>query len=97
MDLRLRDSIDLPVRRAVSHKQQRRSFRQITEVVFFKAHPQLFAFVQKMNGLAESVKKEWDTERRRPKRLDPRSSRSFENVKNLVDNFYNDGALSPPL
>ena len=27
------------------------------------SNPQLFAFVQKMNDLAESVKKEWDTER----------------------------------
>ena len=43
------------------------------------------------------TKTEWEAERLRPKRLDPRSSRSFENIRNVVDNFYNDSALRLPL
>ena len=49
--------------------------------IFFTAHPQFDEFVEKMNDLMDSVKTEWEAERRRPKRLDPRSSRSFENIK----------------
>ena len=45
----------------------------------------------------DTVKTEWEAERLRPKRLDPRASRSFENVRNVVDNFYNDSALRLPL
>ena len=46
-----------------------------------------------MNDLMDSVKTEWEAERLRPKRLDPRSSRLFENIRNVGGNFYNDGAL----
>ena len=45
----------------------------------------------------DSVKTEWEAERLRPKRLGPRSSRSFENIRSVVDNFYNDSTLRLPL
>ena len=50
-----------------------------------------------MNDLMDSVKTEWEAERLRPKRLDPRSSRSFENIRNVVVNFYDDSAFCLPL
>ena len=65
--------------------------------IFFAAHPQFYAFVEKMSDLMDTVKTEWEAERLRPKRLDPRSSRSFENIRNVVDNFYNDDTLRLPL
>ena len=64
---------------------------------FFAAHPQFYVFVEKMNDLMDTVTTEWEAERLRPKRLDPRSSRSFENIRNVVDNFYNDSTLRLPL
>ena len=50
-----------------------------------------------MNDLMDSIETEWEAERLRPKRLDPRASSSFENERNVVDNFYNDSALRLPL
>ena len=73
------------------------AFHSSLRRLFFAAHPQFDEFVEKMNDLMDSVKTEWEAERLRPKRLDPRSSRSFENIRNVVDNFYNDGALRLPL
>ena len=49
-----------------------------------------------MNDLVDSVEAAWEAERLRPKQLDLRSSRSFENIRNVDDNFYNDGALRLP-
>ena len=73
------------------------AFHSSLRRIFFTAHPQFDEFVEKMNDLMDSVKTEWEAERRRPKRLGPRSSRSFENIRNIVDNFYNDNALRLPL
>ena len=73
------------------------AFHSSLRRIFFTAHPQFDEFVEKMNDLMDSVKTEWEAERQRPKRLDPRSSRSFENIRNVVDNFYNDSALRLPL
>ena len=69
------------------------AFHSSPRRLFFAAHPVFYVFVEKMNDLMDSVKTEWEAERLRPKRLDPRSSRSFENIRNVVDNFYNDSAL----
>ena len=57
------------------------AFHSSLRRIFFTAHPQFDEFVEKMNDLMDSVKTEWEAQRRRPKRLDPRSSRSFENIK----------------
>lgn len=65
--------------------------------IFFTAHPQFDVFVEKMNDIMDSVKTEWEAERLHPKRRNPRSSRSFEIIRNVVDNFYNDSALRLPL
>ena len=72
------------------------AFHSSLKRLFFTAHPPFDEFVEKMNDLMDSVKTEWESMRLRPKRLDPRSSRSFENIRNVVDNFYNDCALCLP-
>ena len=46
-----------------------------------------------MNDIMDSIKTEWEAKRLRTKRLNPRSSRSFEIIRNVVNNFYNDSAL----
>ena len=73
------------------------AFHSSLRRLFFAAHPQVCVFVEKMNDLMDSVKTEWEAERLRPKRLDPRSSHSFGNIRNVVDNFYSDSALRLPL
>lgn len=73
------------------------AFHSSLRRLFFTAHPQFGVFVEKMDDLIDSVKTEWEAERQRPKRLDPRSSRSFENIRSVADNFYSDSALRLPL
>ena len=73
------------------------AFHSSLRRLFFSAHPQFGLFVEKMNDLMDSVKTDWEAERLRPKRPDPRSSRSFENIRSVVDNFYDDRTLRLPL
>ena len=73
------------------------AFHSSLRRIFFTAHPQFDVFVEKMNDIMDSVKTEWEAERLHPKRRNPRSSRSFEIIRSVVDNFYNDSALRLPL
>ena len=69
------------------------AFHSSRRRLFFMADPQFDVFVEKMNDITDSVKTECEAERLHPKRLDQRSSRSLENIRNVGDYFYNDGAL----
>ena len=46
-----------------------------------------------MNEPVDSVKTEREAERLLPERLDQRSSRPFENSRNVRDNIYSDSTL----
>ena len=73
------------------------AFHSSLRRVFFSPHPRFDEFIEKMCELMDSAETEYRAERLHPKRLNHRILRSYNLVKNLTDNFYNDRVLGLPL
>ena len=65
--------------------------------MFFAPHPRFDEFIAKMCELMDSAETDYRAERLHPKRLNHRILRSYNLIKNITDNFYNDKVLRLPL
>ena len=73
------------------------AFHSSLRRVFFASHPRFDEVIEKMCELMNSAETEYRAERLHPKRLNHRILRSYNLIKNLADNFYNDRVLCLPL
>ena len=69
------------------------AFHSSLRQVFFSAHPNFNEFVEKMCDLMDTAETEYCAERLRPKKPNHRNLRSFNTIKNVIHNYYNDRVL----
>lgn len=69
------------------------AFHSSLRQVFFSAHPNFNEFVEKMCDLMDTAETEYCAERLRPKKPNHRNLRSFNTIKNVKHNYYNDRVL----